>query len=308
MKSVEDRLRELPEDAALKRIEADDLLRRRILKAAAEKPQKRSFPMRWAAAAAALVLVLAGVFASVSLHGRKPMDPMLTSQSAGEAELGDNVRVTALLDVHKGTVSISASGAPDYRSVWARGSGANFPLVIVGGRCYRLLTAPGEIAQSLIGEALGTITEYTAEPALSGADAVSNVCPEGTTVYAVSGMKGAVAAAMVEGRMRAFQRVSFAGKALVGGESLADTLRADQISVMELSGVGTVAGADASALWSVLCSGAAYMNASCAETGQSLLITLTNGLTVQLSVNGETVSACGTWACPDFFEAFAGAQ
>ena len=41
MKSVEDRLRELPEDAGLKRIEADDMLRRRILKAASEQERKK---------------------------------------------------------------------------------------------------------------------------------------------------------------------------------------------------------------------------------------------------------------------------
>ena len=31
-----------------------------------------------------------------------------------------------------------------------------------------------------------------------------------------------------------------------------------------------------------------------------------NGITLQLAVSGETVSGCGTWACPDFFEAFRG--
>ena len=36
----------------------------------------------------------------------------------------------------------------------------------------------------------------------------------------------------------------------------------------------------------------------------SLLIGLKNGLTLQLLVSDESVSACGTWSCPDFFEAF----
>ena len=31
---------------------------------------------------------------------------------------------------------------------------------------------------------------------------------------------------------------------------------------------------------------------------------LSNGLTLQLLVGEDTVSACGTWSCPDFFEAY----
>ena len=30
----------------------------------------------------------------------------------------------------------------------------------------------------------------------------------------------------------------------------------------------------------------------------------TNGLKLQLGVSGDTVSACGGWSCPEFFEAF----
>ena len=30
-----------------------------------------------------------------------------------------------------------------------------------------------------------------------------------------------------------------------------------------------------------------------------------NGLTLQLLTGDDSVSACGTWSCPDFFEAFA---
>ena len=31
---------------------------------------------------------------------------------------------------------------------------------------------------------------------------------------------------------------------------------------------------------------------------------LKNGIVIQMSVNGERVIACGTWACPEFFDAF----
>ncbi len=309
MKSVEDRLRELPEDAGLKQIEADDALRLRILRDAAEEKGKQPIPFRRFALAAAAVLVLAaGIFGSVSLiRGRKVPNVLITSQSAGTVEDGAVLRESGFLDVHKGTVSITSAKVPEYRSIWARGSGANFPLVASGGRYYRMLTSPGEVSGSLIGEALGTVAEFTPEPALSGAQTVSNVCPEGTEIYAVSGMKGALAAAEVDGKMRLFQRVSFAGKALIGSETLEDTLCAGRVASMELSGVGTVTGSGAKSLWNTLCSGAVYMNASCTESGQSLLITLDNGLTLQLAVSGGTVSGCGTWACPDFFDAFGAA-
>ena len=38
---------------------------------------------------------------------------------------------------------------------------------------------------------------------------------------------------------------------------------------------------------------------------QSMRIGLSNGLILQLLAGEDTVSACGTWSCPDFFEAFA---
>jgi len=37
----------------------------------------------------------------------------------------------------------------------------------------------------------------------------------------------------------------------------------------------------------------------------SMQIGLTNGLTLQLMTGDDSVSACGSWSCPDFFEAFA---
>ena len=316
MKSVEDRLRELPEDAGLKMIEADDALRRRILAAAENKKAERRLPVRWIAAAAACAAV-AGVLAFTVLPNvRKAPPAMLTSQSAGEtvmlAEAAEEEEAAipgaqerALLDVPQGMVSISNAAAPEYRSIWARGNGANFPLVAAQGRYYRLLTSPSEVSRSLLGEEMGTVAEFTSEPALSGSGTVSNVCPEGTVIYAVRGATG-LAAAEVDGRMRLFQRVSYAGRGLVGSERLSDTL-GGRVSALELSGVGRLTGSAAEDMWSFLCAGAVYMNASCSETGQNLLVTLDNGLTFQMAVSGDTLSACGAWACPGFIEAFSNA-
>ncbi len=318
MKSVEDRLRELPEDAGLKTITADDKLRRRILEAAKDKKAGRRVPVRWVAAAAACATAAAVLAIALPRNVQKAPPAMLTSQSAGEtATLAEvaaeseeaaipEARKTAVMDVPQGMVTISNASVPEYRSIWARGNGANFPLVAAQGKYYRLLASPTEVSRGLLGEELGTVAEYTAEPALSGAETLSNVCPEGTVIYAVKGAKG-LAAAEVDGRMRLFQRVSYAGRGPVGSERLSDTL-GGRVSAMELSGVGRLTGSAAENMWSFLCDGAVYMNASCTETGQNLLVTLDNGLTFQMAVSGDSLSACGSWACPGFAEAFANAR
>ena len=65
---------------------------------------------------------------------------------------------------------------------------------------------------------------------------VSNVVARGETVYAISGMSGALVAAQVDGSTRVFQRVSYAGTAIIGSETLADTLcdPADAVSYTHL--------------------------------------------------------------------------
>ena len=43
------------------------------------------------------------------------------------------------------------------------------------------------------------------------------------------------------------------------------------------------------------------------SAGASMQIGLHNGLVLQLMAGEDTISACGIWSCPDFFEAFADA-
>ena len=124
-------------------------------------------------------------------------------------------------------------------------------------------------------------------------------------LYAVSGMQGAVVAARVNGEMRAFQRVSFGDHALIGSENLSSTLRANRVVALELTGVGTINNAEtARYLMGVLFDNASFLRSGSSETNTSLLIQLENGLTLQMAVNGERIMACGTWACPEFIEAF----
>ena len=75
---------------------------------------------------------------------------------------------------------------------------------------------------------------------------------------------------------------------------------------LELSDVGAIDDAqEAQALMSTLLDNASFSNASASGSGrQSLLIYLDNGLILQTIVGDDCVSACGTWSCPDFFEAF----
>ena len=307
MKSVEERLHTLPEIAEQSGLTADEQLKRKILRAAREKQQpRRAFAPRLAAAlCAAAVLIGAVAFALPSLRGGGPSPTdtiLIESHPAGSVTVGDKTA----LDVPAGSITIRASKNPSYRSIWAPMSGGNFPLIGVNGRYYRLLTNPTSISGSLLGQSLGTVDTFTSEPALAGKNGIcSNVVAQGETVYAVSGMNGAMAAANVNGQMRVFQRVSFGDNALVGKETLADTLKASNPVALELSGVGTVNDASAAQrLVSILVKNASFLRAGGSETNQSLLIQLQNGIVLQMAVNGERLIACGTWACPEFFEAF----
>ena len=307
MKNVEERLRALPDIAASSGLQADEQLKRKILRAAEGKTRKPVFQAkRLVPAFCALVVLVGGLaFALPRLHGNNAPDiqtPLIESHPAGSVTVGEKLA----LDVPPGSISIKPSRNPSYRSIWAPMSGGNFPLICVDGRYYRLLTNPTAISSSMRGEALGAVDTFTSEPALAGKNGIcSNVVAAGETVYAVSGMKGAMAAANVNGQMRVFQRVSFGDNALVGGESLSDTLKAGSAVALELSGVGTVNSADtAKKLISILTGNASYLRAGGGESNQSLLIQLSNGLVIQMAVNGERLIACGTWACPEFFDAF----
>lgn len=307
MKNVEDRLKQLPQIAEESGLEATQQLQYRIRNAARDRMKGKRTVLRRLAPVLSLALVLAiglAAFMPGLLQNRGEQVTPLSAQPAGEGETGQ--MRSALLDVPQGSLNISASQVPDYNSIWARGSGANFPLICAEGRYYRMLTTPKNVSSSLLGDALGQVSVFTQEPSLAGREGiVSNIVPEGETVYAVDGMKGAMAAAYVDGDLRVFQRVSFGDSALVGGDTLKDTLRCSRVVKIELSGVGAVTDGDtAENMLQVLYDNASFQRAGGGETSQALLIYLSNGLTVQMAVNGEKLIGCGTWACPEFFEEF----
>ncbi|MDD3212632.1 MAG: hypothetical protein PHY64_12775 [Eubacteriales bacterium] len=306
------RLKQLPQiaDHQLGGLNADPRLLAKIKIAASEGPRRRVRlrPLLLGALAATLCLCV-GLWAIPAYIAGSPSGAsLLSSGSAGVSINGAEVRVRAL-DVPAGSISVGGTGknSATYRNIFAQEKNGNYPLVMVGNAVYRLLISPTNMSDSLLGESLGEVTEYTVEPALSTGGIVSNIVSAGETVYAVQNMKGAMAAAYVNGSLRVFQRVSFAGAAALGGETLKDTLTASQsVVAMELTDSGIVDdSATAQTLLSTLYRNAGYQNASFgSDDSRSLLLALDNGLIVQLMVGSDTVSACGTWSAPEFFTAF----
>lgn len=289
-------------DRALGGLQADRHLMLKIEKAAAtahaEPPRHRNWTP---VLACAMVLAL---FVAIGVPALQPQPkPIITAQSAGDGRVSNEVALNLPTD----RVSISRSGdMPSYRSLWEESSGT-FPLVGSDGRYYRMMSSPANISESLLGESLGTVAEYTTEPSLSGTDVIlSNIAAFGTEVFAIKGMENTLVAASVDGSMRLFQRVSFNGSALRGNEELADTLQiSGSIKAMELSDVGVISDAAVcETLFDTLLDCASYESSGALSGRQSLLIELDNGLVVQMSVRDENLSACGTWSCPEFFEAF----
>ena len=214
--------------------------------------------------------------------------------------------MTRMADV-SGTARVRAAGGSS-DSLFASTSG-DIPLVAVNGAVYRMLSTPTNVESSLLGDAVGTVSTTTDEPSLADDSAMtgglSNVAEAGQTIYAVSGVDVNTAVACeVGGNMRLFQRVSYAGKG-PGGHGLEDTFSVrGQVAELTLSGVGTLIGDAANDAAAVLLDHATLKSADMSAKKQTLTATLTNGLKLQLGVSGDTVSACGKWSCPEFFEAF----
>lgn len=296
--------RELPQiiDEGLGGLKADQALWHRIL--SGKQAPRAVFRPAWqraVALAAAFVFVLGLGAVAVKLSQKE--SPRIITTMAGDG--AGTIRQRAS-DIPRGSIQLSPAGEkPGYIGVWVPGKGANFPLVRVNDRYYRLLSNPTSIGEGLLGAHLSKVDSQTDEPALdTGSGTISNVLETGTDVYAIRGMDGSAVAAEVNGKLRVFQRVSFSGQALVGGESLADTLRGNVIG-LQLSGVGTVDDqAKAASLMQTLLSGASFHGAASRATDQGLLIQYDNGIVLQLSVKGNTLMGCGSWEAQSFLDAF----
>ncbi len=307
MKTIE----RLPEAAerGLAGLTAGANLKYRIIHEAAKKEEAPVRSRRsWVPAlCCGLVVVLCGVFIPSAIS-RRQSNLLIVSQPAGEATEAP-VLTAQNYGIASGALSAGVN-APSYRSIWESSQNGTFPLIGLNGAYYRMLTTPSSVSDSQLGASLGTVAEYTTEPALSDSSIILSNCSEaGTEVYGISGMSGTLVAAKVDGVTRLFQRVGFNGTALNGNESLSDTLQiAGHVTAMELSDVGTITdGNTISSLLTTMFSNASYKSSGSVSGSQSLLLTLDNGFTVQLAVKDDRFSACGTWDCPEFFEAFAAA-
>lgn len=285
-------------------LKADDKLFLKIRLAAAEQPVKRRGLKPVLAVCAALVVVLGAVLAVTQPAGQQlagPQNGLMDSRSAGseptaEPGLGGSLPQDSLT-MSAGVVDMSGT-------LFEAAADGSFPLVTLEGATYRLLESPAQVDQSLLGDALGEVTEFNVEPALGSGGIVSNAVSVGETVYAIAGMDGALVAAPMSGSLRLFQRVSYGGKAIIGSQTLGDTLcdPAD-VAWMEMNGRRVDDTAAAQNLMQTLLDDADYQSTAMTGSGQ-MQIGLKNGLTLQLLVGDDCVSACGTWTCPEFMQAF----
>lgn len=294
-------------DEMLAGLHADETMKMRV-KAMAREGHERRRRVRWAPAAccAALAVLCVGVGMN-RLKGRTA-DPFgqpvrIDTIAAGDGAL-EGARTVA--DLGYGAKVYPAGAAEE--SLFATASG-DIPMVSVGGAVYRLLEQPGTVEASLKGERLSEISAYTQEPSLASAEqmeaGVSNVAAEGTQIFAVANMDTSTAVlAEVDGRLRLFQRVSYAGKG-PGAQTLEETFSVrGQVERVELSGVGELSGDAANEAVGVLLDYAVLTSADQTARKQFLTVTLHNGLKLQLGVSGDTLCGCGGWSCPEFFEAF----
>lgn len=269
---------------------------------AANRPAapKRSTPQRILAFAMSLALVL-GLSALALPQIFKGSEPSLTTMQMGQ-ETPPGAQLKA--DLPRGSLQLSTADKPAFQGVFMRGSGANFPLIRVDGRWYRLLTHPSDV-KGLLGPALGQVEAYNEEPALDlGGSILSNIAPLGSPVYSIRGMGNSVVAAEFDGNARLFQRVSFAGEALIGSEGLADVLPAGA-SALQISGLGTIKDpGQVQSLLAILHQQSSRQGNQLKSSDQALLVQYPNGIVLQWFLSGDKLSACGTYASPAFIKEF----
>ncbi len=288
-------------DRALAGLQAGPDLRLRIQMEAIRKEQRRKTMMsvgRAATAVCCAVLVLALIL-NPQQRVQEFAAPSITSLPLGSGvESSDEPAVL-------GEASIQGGRQNADSGIWAASENGAFPLIGLKGSYYRQMTISVSIPSSQLTE-VGSVEEFTTEPSLSDASIISSNCVNaGETIYAVTGMESTFLAAQSSGRQCLFQRVSFNGKALTQSETLADTLQLKgHIQSMTLSGKGTVQGESAEALFDTLVNNSVYESSGALSTDSVLTITTDSGLSAQMLVRDDRLSACGIWSCPEFFEAF----
>lgn len=289
---------------------------RRAAQAAAAQPAAPARRPRLVPVACCAALALLCVGVTAARLGTREADPaaLLAGQPAvmsidtiaagqGSEKVAPGMRVADL-----GTGAMVRKSETDGESLFAAGEG-DIPLVTVDGAVYQMLSTPKDVGNAMLGVQVGSVQHHDEQPSLAASDALraglSNVADEGAPVYAVGGLAQTTAvAAEVNGSMRVFQRVSYAGHG-PAGSSLEETFSVrGKVKRLELSGVGTLTDEAANAAIDMLLDHATLKTADATPRRQTMTVTLTNGLRLQMGVSGDTLYGCGGWSCPEFFDAF----
>lgn len=305
-------------DEMLAGLHADDTLKLRVRQAAA-KPARRRAGYRWAPAAvsfAALAVVcalalprLGGNAVSVGLIKGDDSNPTV-SIAAIAAGTQDAHSPKVLADLSAGAMvrSVSREDGSLMESV-----GGDIAMISWEGSVYRMLKTPQDIRTlpgCAVGECVGEIGLYVQEPSLCPKERlqenVSNVAPEGSQIYTISGQdQSSLLAVLFDDEMRVFQRVSYAegnGPANWPLEHSFDVR--GRVDTLELTGMGMLEGEAADRVAGVLLDNAMLVSPDGFAQGRYLTVTLDSGIRLQLGVSGDTLYGLGGWSCPEFFEAF----
>ena len=301
LETLEKQLQQLPKtaDELAADVRADEKLYQVIRTRAAQRGARTV--RRWIVSAAAVAAAAALILLCLPQGGQQSTLNIesVTAGDSGGAAPAPSTRA----DLPAGSVTLqNADDVPAFRNLWAGNSDSRFPMVLVNGVYYRLLSSPKQLKNSQLGAEIGTIAQYTTE--MTGTGLCSNTVLSGETVWQVRGMGDSVVAARIDGQIRVFQQVTANGQGRVPA-SLSEAIAQGGVTEISLSGVGRVRdAATAQRLAGVLVSQAFCQGGGCARTGQVLHIAFSNGVTLQMYVQNDSVSSAGTWSCPAFFEQF----
>ena len=297
-------------DEMLGGLTAGESLKRQIYAKARkeETPFYRMKAFRYGMPACAMAAVLITAAVALPMQGG---NLRIDTYAAGTTPAPTVLAVRAAADLPDGALQLTgaAASAPGYKSLFAQSAGANFPLVGVGERAYRLLKTP-TLSEKDLGSSVGSVGVKSDEPSLCESaawkDGLSNVADEGSEIRSITGMSEKTAvAAKVDGKWRVFQRVYYAGYGTMS-DTLESTLDVrGNVASLELSDVGVISDSKtANSLMATLLDNASLYAEDASGKNQSLTVTLKNGISFTLGVSGDVVSGCGGWSCPEFFSAF----
>jgi len=294
-------------DEMLAGLKADEAMRLRILRAARTqgKPQRKTIKRFAPVMAAAALLICVG--AASGRFTEKMALPSVTPVAIEETAAGEPVVMSARMVADLGDGASVRMGRSASGSLFAQGGG-EIPVVTLDGHVYRMLSSPQDISGGMLSK-LHEVHVVTDQPSLaSDADmkkGLSNVAKASAAIYSVDGLRTSTAvAAEVDGSVRLFQRVSYAGRGPAGA-SLEETFSVrGKVAGVALDGMGELTGSAAKEVIAVLLDCATLKSADAGSARQYLTVTLDSGLKLQLGVSGDTLIGCGAWSCPEFFEAF----